>query len=87
MDVLSWRQKTQRIHAQIKDICAILSGLVVAQVSRGSEKHVEAWVHVVLVGLIFACMMAAACCERSATDLMLQAWARCNGLPVALSCV
>lgn len=31
MDILSWRNKTQRVHVQVKDICAILSGLVVAQ--------------------------------------------------------
>ncbi len=31
VDIMSWRSKTDRIHAQIKDICAILSGLVVAQ--------------------------------------------------------
>lgn len=30
MDILSWRNKHGRIHAQIKDICAILSGLLVA---------------------------------------------------------
>lgn len=28
---MTWRKKTDRIHAQIKDICAILSGLLVAQ--------------------------------------------------------
>jgi hypothetical protein len=31
VDILSWRNKTQRVHVQVKDICAILSGLVVAQ--------------------------------------------------------
>lgn len=31
VDILTWRKKTDRIHAQIKDICAILSGLLVAQ--------------------------------------------------------
>lgn len=31
VDILTWRTKNQRVHAQIKDICAILSGLMVAQ--------------------------------------------------------
>jgi hypothetical protein len=31
VDITSWRNKTQRVHTQVKDICAILSGLVVAQ--------------------------------------------------------
>ncbi|KAK2076159.1 hypothetical protein QBZ16_001091 [Prototheca wickerhamii] len=31
VDVLSWRSKTARVHAQVKDICAVLCGLVVAQ--------------------------------------------------------
>ncbi|KAK9836379.1 hypothetical protein WJX84_009511, partial [Apatococcus fuscideae] len=31
VDVLAMRSKVQRVHLQIKDICAILSGLVVAQ--------------------------------------------------------
>ncbi|PNH09778.1 hypothetical protein TSOC_003592 [Tetrabaena socialis] len=30
VDILTWRNKNQRIHAQIKDLCAILSGLLVA---------------------------------------------------------
>jgi hypothetical protein len=30
VDILSWRNKHGRMHAQIKDICAILSGLLVA---------------------------------------------------------
>ncbi|KAG2500287.1 hypothetical protein HYH03_001865 [Edaphochlamys debaryana] len=30
VDVLTWRSKNQRIHAQIRDLCAILSGLLVA---------------------------------------------------------
>ena len=33
VDVLSWRNKSSRVHAQIRDMCAILCGLVVAQVS------------------------------------------------------
>lgn len=38
VDILSWRNKGQRVHAQIKDICAILSGLMVAQdYKRGQE--------------------------------------------------
>eukprot|EP00195_Chlamydomonas_chlamydogama_P017300 CAMPEP_0202908130 /NCGR_PEP_ID=MMETSP1392-20130828/44986_1 /ASSEMBLY_ACC=CAM_ASM_000868 /TAXON_ID=225041 /ORGANISM="Chlamydomonas chlamydogama, Strain SAG 11-48b" /LENGTH=653 /DNA_ID=CAMNT_0049597303 /DNA_START=132 /DNA_END=2093 /DNA_ORIENTATION=+ len=38
VDILSWRSKNQRVLAQIKDICAILSGLVVAQdYKRGQE--------------------------------------------------
>merc|ERR1719357_1553529 len=30
VDILSWKSKTGRIHEQIRDICAILSGLAVA---------------------------------------------------------
>lgn len=30
IDILRWRNKTKRIHAQLKEICAILTGLVVA---------------------------------------------------------
>ena len=30
MDILTWKSKTGRIHEQIRDICAILSGLAVA---------------------------------------------------------
>jgi hypothetical protein len=26
VDILAWRSKTSRMHAQIKDFCAILSG-------------------------------------------------------------
>jgi hypothetical protein len=38
VDVLAWRSKTSRVHAQIKDFCAILSGLVVAQdYKRGQQ--------------------------------------------------
>lgn len=38
VDIVTWRSKNQRIHAQIKDICAILSGLMVAQdYKRGQE--------------------------------------------------
>uniref|UniRef100_A0A383WEX6 Non-canonical E2 ubiquitin-conjugating enzyme C-terminal domain-containing protein n=1 Tax=Tetradesmus obliquus TaxID=3088 RepID=A0A383WEX6_TETOB len=38
VDILAWRSKTSRMHAQIKDFCAILSGLVVAQdYKRGQQ--------------------------------------------------
>jgi hypothetical protein len=38
VDVLAWKSKTSRVHAQIKDFCAILSGLVVAQdYKRGQQ--------------------------------------------------
>ncbi|KAG2439554.1 hypothetical protein HXX76_004907 [Chlamydomonas incerta] len=38
VDILSWRSKNQRIHAQIKDLCAILSGLMVAaDYKKGQE--------------------------------------------------
>ena len=30
VDILAWKSKTARVHTQIKDICAILCGLVVA---------------------------------------------------------
>ena len=31
VDVMAWSGKQTRIHTQLKDICAILSGLMVAQ--------------------------------------------------------
>ncbi|GFR42252.1 hypothetical protein Agub_g3147 [Astrephomene gubernaculifera] len=38
VDILTWRSKNQRIHAQIRDLCAILSGLMVAaNYKRGQE--------------------------------------------------
>ena len=38
VDILSYRNKTQRIHAQIKDLCAILCGLCIAQnYKRGQQ--------------------------------------------------
>jgi hypothetical protein len=38
VDILAWRSKTSRVHVQIKDFCAILSGLVVAQdYKRGQQ--------------------------------------------------
>lgn len=36
--MLSWRSKSARVHAQVKDICAILCGLVVAQDFRRGQK-------------------------------------------------
>ena len=41
VDVLSWNSKTGRIHAQIKDICAILCGLVVAQDYKKGQKLMQ----------------------------------------------
>lgn len=42
MDILTWRSRTARVHAQIKDLCAILSGLVVAQdYKRGQQLVTE----------------------------------------------
>lgn len=41
VDVLSWKSKTSRIHAQIKDICAILCGLVVAQDYKKGQQLVR----------------------------------------------
>ncbi|PRW60318.1 hypothetical protein C2E21_0727 [Chlorella sorokiniana] len=42
VDVLSWRNKSGRVHAQIRDMCAILCGLVVAQdFRRGQQLIVE----------------------------------------------
>lgn len=40
--MLSWRKKSGRVHAQIRDMCAILCGLVVAQVggrAGGQGRH------------------------------------------------
>ena len=37
VDILTWRNKAQRIHVQIRDICSILSGLVVAQDYRRGQ--------------------------------------------------
>lgn len=51
VDVLSWKSKTSRIHVQIKDICAILSGLMVAtNYSKGQQ--------LVRVGLSFSHSLA-----------------------------
>ncbi|GMH41918.1 hypothetical protein BSKO_09837 [Bryopsis sp. KO-2023] len=41
VDILSWRSKSQRIQTQIKRICAILSGLVVAQDYRKGQQLVQ----------------------------------------------
>lgn len=41
VDVLVWRNKNGRIHAQIKGICAILSGLVVAQDYKKGQALVQ----------------------------------------------
>ncbi|KAL4447499.1 hypothetical protein ABPG75_004718 [Micractinium tetrahymenae] len=38
VDVLSWRKKSGRVHAQIRDMCAILCGLVVAQDYRRGQQ-------------------------------------------------
>lgn len=40
VDILSWKSKSSRVQAQIKDICAILSGLVIAQDYRKGQKMV-----------------------------------------------
>ena len=42
VDVLAWSRRATRIHAQLKDICAILSGLMVAQdYKRGQQLLVD----------------------------------------------
>ena len=40
MDIIGWRSRTGRVVAQIKDICAILSGLVVAQNYKDGQRLV-----------------------------------------------
>ncbi|KAI8475174.1 MAG: hypothetical protein J3K34DRAFT_487062 [Monoraphidium minutum] len=40
VDVLTWRSKNARVTAQIRDLCAILSGLVVAQDYRKGQQLV-----------------------------------------------
>lgn len=45
VDVINWKSKTSRIHAQIKDICAILSGLVVAQNYKKGQQLVQVHAH------------------------------------------
>ena len=38
VDVAAWSGKQSRIHAQLKDICAILSGLMVAQDYKAGQR-------------------------------------------------
>ncbi|KAL4856725.1 hypothetical protein ACK3TF_002800 [Chlorella vulgaris] len=38
VDVINWRKKSTRVHTQIKDMCAILCGLVVAQNFRRGQQ-------------------------------------------------
>lgn len=45
VDVLSWKSKTSRIHVQIKDICAILSGLMVATDYNKGQKLIRVGLH------------------------------------------
>ena len=40
MDVLSWKSKQARVVAQIRDMCAILSGLVVASDYKKGQRLV-----------------------------------------------
>jgi hypothetical protein len=41
VDILSYRNKSARVHAQIKDLCAILCGLAVAQDFRAGQKLIS----------------------------------------------
>ena len=41
VDIITWRSKNSRVHAQIKGICAILSGLVVAQDYKKGQALVQ----------------------------------------------
>jgi len=41
VDILSWKSKTGRIHEQIRDICAILSGLAVAADYETGQKMIR----------------------------------------------
>ena len=41
VDVLSYRSKTHRINQQLRDMCAILSGLVVAQNYKRGRALIE----------------------------------------------
>ena len=52
VDIINWKSKTARIHAQIKDICAILSGLVVAQNYKKGQQLVQVWAKVALDQLL-----------------------------------
>ena len=40
VDIQSWRSKNGRIHAQIKDMCGILCGLVLAQNYKAGQQLV-----------------------------------------------
>jgi len=41
VDILSWKSKTGRIHEQLRDICAILSGLAVASDYEVGQKMIK----------------------------------------------
>merc|ERR1719342_1402994 len=41
VDILTWKSKTGRIHEQIRDICAILSGLAVAADYEVGQKMIK----------------------------------------------
>ena len=41
VDVLSWKSKTGRIHEQIRDICAVLSGLAIASDYEVGQKMIK----------------------------------------------
>jgi len=41
VDILSWKNKTGRIHEQIRDICAVLSGLAVAANYEVGQKMIK----------------------------------------------
>jgi hypothetical protein len=41
VDVLTWRSRASRASAQVRDLCAILSGLVVAQDYRAGQRLVQ----------------------------------------------
>ena len=41
VDISSWKSKVHRIHVQIKDLCAILCALVVAQDYRRGQALVQ----------------------------------------------
>mmetsp|Transcript_1623 Transcript_1623/g.5669 ORF Transcript_1623/g.5669 Transcript_1623/m.5669 type:complete len:552 (-) Transcript_1623:131-1786(-) len=41
VDVISYRNKAQRVHAQLKDVCAILSGLLVASDYKQGQRLIR----------------------------------------------
>ena len=41
VDILTWKSKTGRIHEQLRDICAILSGLAVAADYEVGQKMIK----------------------------------------------